>query len=755
MNLGGTALAQQRSFPPPPQFKIQSPLLAVPTVGDAAREEAKRKEQEQKQASEVQSPNSPTTPKTPEKQKVAAPTKKAEETKSKAASAPAKVAKPEVVEKKIETTTPGAAKPEAAGTTASSGTLVPAPGAQPMKLEPEANPDLKKLIDEANAAPTAVPIEIKRSTILILSLAGITLFPDDRKDLTDIPTTTPVTLSPGVNILEGLSTPEREALIKLLKDKYIGKPVSFEGLDTMVKDIIAFYSEKKRPMTHVYIPEQEISDKVKIAVLEGRLGEIKFPEDEKRRWYQPRRTKVPAALEAQKGEVLDMDKINSAVSALNISPWSRLGRVEAHPYRSASVALSPAPQIGFTDIELSPKTRTVFPIQTFAGWDNTGTVLLGENRFNFGTVWYDAFNTGYDHQLGLQYQSAEDFDLFHAVIASYQIPIRRWNQTLQFFAAYMQSTVDIPAAGVAQSLEGDTWLLGARYFFGLPTWFITEAAKKADDKSKQLALYHEIGFGFDFKSQDSNLLFGGVNVFPTKVDVAQFVGEYNIRQTDKWGETGLNIAFYYSPGELSGNNTDAEFLAARSGGTADYIYSRATLTRALDLGTFHRYLNDFKFLVRATGQWSNSNLLASEQLGLGGYDSVRGYPERTMRGDKGIFFQAELYSPAFHPLRSIAKKFPDRWTDADDKTDELRFLVFYDYGWGDNVNPTFAEQGDLNLSSVGVGLRYRFNKSMTLRFDYGIQLEALDPLKVNAFDLSPKYSSGGDNYAHLGLSISF
>jgi predicted porin len=61
----------------------------------------------------------------------------------------------------------------------------------------------------------------------------------------------------------------------------------------------------------------------------------------------------------------------------------------------------------------------------------------------------------------------------------------------------------------------------------------------------------------------------------------------------------------------------------------------------------------------------------------------------------------------------------------------------------------------LNASSIGLGLRYRFNKSMTFRLDYGYQLEKLDRTRVNAADLSPKYSTQGDSYTHMGLSLSF
>lgn len=649
------------------------------------------------------------------------------------------------------------AKPEMRVPVDGDNTLLPTKSGQPVALEPDANLDLKKLAAEANAAPAATQVAISRDSVIIKSLAGITLFKDDRKNPTDTPSAIPSSLAPGVNIAPDLTTPEREELVQILEQKYLGKPVSFNGLDQIVKEILGFYSRKKRPMTHVYIPEQEITNKVKIAILEGRLGEIRYAGDQsKRRWYQAALPGVPRALEAQQGQILDMNSITAAVTDLNVSPWSRLGRAEAHPYHRSTLAMTPGSQLGFTDVELDVKSRVAVPIQGFAGWDNTGTVALGENRFNLGAVWYDAFNTGYNHQLGVQFQSAENYDLFHAVTGSYTIPIQRWNQSLQIFAAFMQSSVDIPTAGVSQIVKGDAFIAGIRHYFKLPTIYLSQAAKEADNKSHKFAIYHDLGFGFDYKSQNNNLFFGGVNVFPSKIDVMQFVAEYNVRQTDMLGETNLNLSYYYSPGQLSRYNTDKTFLSARTGGTADYSYARGTLARMVELGVFSSYLDDFKLMVRATGQVSSANLVASEQLGLGGNASVRGYAERSLRGDQGFFIQTELYMPALHPLQFLAKKTPDRWTDPMDRTDELRFLVFYDYGIGRNVTPTAAEPGKhLNLSSIGLGLRYRYNKSMTFRCDYGLQLERLDPALTNISNLSPKYSNNGQGYLHMGLSLSF
>lgn len=736
----------------PPQIRVQSPLLGIPTNGDAARAEAEKAEAARAQA-ELDKADAAAKAKAAAAKK---PEPKQEAAKAAKSVQPVKMKEP-------------AADAPAAASPASQAVLLPgADGAKPMPLTPEKNLEVVPL-------PPLPPAEGEAGGALdpninfIPKLKGIYLFMDDRTSVTGKPSHVPTENPVGITLGTGLNTPAPEVLTDALRAKYLGKGLSFNALDSMVKEILAHYSREQRPTTHVYIPEQEITETIKIAVLEGRLGEARYvmkrdkdgnaiPEAEaKRKWYQPREPKIPKALEAQRGEILNMNSITQSVTDLNVSPWARLGRQEAHPYRRATVSLTPTPdRLGYTNAELDLESRVAVPIQAFAGWDNTGTVILGENRFNVGSVWYDAFNTGYNHQLGFQAQSAEDYDLFHAIIASYQIPIPSLRSTFQMYGAFMQSSVDIPAAGVTQVIEGDAWILGGRWFYRLPDWYITASAKREQDKSKQLALYHEIGFGFDYKNQENNLFFGGVNVFPTQIEVAQYAFEYNLRQTDKWGETTAGLAYFYSPGSITRNNTDANFLTARTNGTADYSYIRGNFTRLIELGALTKHLNDFKFLVRGTGQWSTANLIASEQLGLGGYDSVRGYPERTMRGDKGLFIQTELYSPAFHPLRWLAKKVPDRWMDKDDRTDELRLLVFYDYGWADVFKATAAEPGEiLNASSIGVGLRYRVNKSVTFRFDYGYQLEKLDPRRVNAFDLSPRYSSQGDGYAHMGLSLSF
>ena len=79
------------------------------------------------------------------------------------------------------------------------------------------------------------------------------------------------------------------------------------------------------------------------------------------------------------------------------------------------------------------------------------------------------------------------------------------------------------------------------------------------------------------------------------------------------------------------------------------------------------------FLLQAQGQISNKVLLPSEQFGLGGYDTVRGYPERIVNYDNAICLNFELRAPSF----SVLKRFRCEKQD-----DSLVLFGFFDYGYG-------------------------------------------------------------------------
>jgi len=270
-----------------------------------------------------------------------------------------------------------------------------------------------------------------------------------------------------------------------------------------------------------------------------------------------------------------------------------------------------------------------------------------------------------------------------------------------------------PAPGFTSG--GVNWQVSTRYEIPLPsTARFTES----------------ISGGFDFKRSDNSLAFGILTLGPDTIyDIDQFVLSYQATYLDDFGSTFGSASLYLSPGGITNYNTNTAF--APFGAQAEYAYEQYALTRITKLPF------DFSWKTRGLVQVSNGNLAPTEQLGMGGYDTVRGYEEREANGDHGFLFSNEIDTP---PI-SIAALFGNTKLK-----DQLQFLAFVDYGGvgAYQLNPAngYANTGS-NLLGVGPGLRYNIAPYVAVRFDYGFQL------------INTNLGNGEHSRANVGVVVSF
>lgn len=118
----------------------------------------------------------------------------------------------------------------------------------------------------------------------------------------------------------------------------------------------------------------------------------------------------------------------------------------------------------------------------------------------------------------------------------------------------------------------------------------------------------ELEIGFEYKSSNNNLEFGGAQVFDTTTEVYQFVLRHSLIEKDRFGATSLSTSGYWSPGDFSAHNRDSVFRDSRGGADADYLYANVDLERLVNLPY------GWSLQTRAEGQLSDGNLLASEQM---------------------------------------------------------------------------------------------------------------------------------------------
>jgi hemolysin activation/secretion protein len=341
-----------------------------------------------------------------------------------------------------------------------------------------------------------------------------------------------------------------------------------------------------------------------------------------------------------------------------------------------------------TDIVFQVDDR--LPVRAYAGYEDTGTRQTELERIIFGVNWGNALFR--DHQLGYQYTTSADFEKLRSHTAVYEIPLLN-RDTLLFFGSYAEVQADVPAQF---DQNGIAWQASCRY-----NWMLYPV----------YAYEHHLVAGFDFKQTNTDLDFGGTTVFDSSVDIAQMVFGYHGEAPAVIGPGLLSVGadVYISPGEFSSGNNDFDFGQIRPFAEAEYVYSRMYAEREVPLPWYLR------FVGRLTGQISEANLMPSEQLGYGGYYSIRGYDMRRVNGDSGYVLNLELQT---EPISlGLGRR----------GSDELRLLTFYDQGTAYNHTLLPGEDPSVDLASFGLGFRYALPSRGSVRFDYGWPVVRIAP----------------------------
>jgi hemolysin activation/secretion protein len=346
--------------------------------------------------------------------------------------------------------------------------------------------------------------------------------------------------------------------------------------------------------------------------------------------------------------------------------------------------------MGETDIVLQTSDR--FPVRFYGGYEDSGNAETGFDRYEIGFNWGDAFELGLGQQLNYQYTTSGDGHSLRSHAGSWVIPLP-WRHTLTFFGSYADSDGIIPPF---INIIGHSYQISGRYGIPLPTLSYGPVSVK-----------ESFSFGPDYKYNDNSLEFGGAGAGTTQVDVDQLAFTYDGSESDPYGQFSIDETLNYSPGNWGGRNNDAAFDASHPGATSHYVYDTFTLQR------IEKLPENFSLLLRGTLQYSDSNLTPSEQLGFGGYDTIRGYDEREVNADEGYIFTTELRSPPIS-LGTLLH-FPAF-------QDQLQLLAFWDTGSANNYRLLPGEVSETDLSSIGGGLRYTINTYASVRFDYGFQL---------------------------------
>ncbi|KND60408.1 Hemolysin activation/secretion protein [Candidatus Burkholderia verschuerenii] len=410
-------------------------------------------------------------------------------------------------------------------------------------------------------------------------------------------------------------------------------PLTFARLAEIRRAVVALYREKGLPLVDVYVPEQDVTDGVvHITVASYRLGRVTARGN---RWFSDALLtgEMPLAL----GAAIRESDVANGLATLN-----------ANPYRSVDVVYAPGEADNTTDVILQTADR--FPMRVSAGYDNSGVRQLGRDRFFAGIDYGNLFEL--DQQIAYQVTASNDAltgnpDIegrpnrprFIAHALSYSAPLP-WQDRIELFGVYAQSTPRLPDSYGQTGISAQA---SFRYDWRLPVWS---------------GWQQQLQFGYDFKRSNNDLEFGGFQVFNSNTHIHQFVVAYDVNKTDNLGQSRANFTTVLSPGHFDADNEPDAFESARHGATPRYAYLQLSGQRDLALGA------GFTAWGRAMVQWTPDTLLPSEELGLGGDSSVRGYEPYVVQGDRGWNLQTELRTPAWPIGRSDIAIQPFLFVDA-------------------------------------------------------------------------------------------
>jgi hemolysin activation/secretion protein len=415
----------------------------------------------------------------------------------------------------------------------------------------------------------------------------------------------------------------------------------------------------------VLLPEQELErGNVLFRVMEPKVGRIIVEGNEHFSVGNARRS-VPALLP---GTTPNTREVAASVRVAN-----------ENPAKQTAVLLRPGTREGEVDAVI--RVADVPPVRYSVSLDNTGNEETGMYRTGFSFQNANLFDR--DHVLTMQYiTSPRNINDVEVYGIGYRIPLYGPGDSIDLVAGY--STVN---SGTVQNLF-DVSGQGSIYAFRYNHNF-----------SKLGDFEHRLVYGLDYRAY-RNLVTpvgGGFNFVP---DITVHPATLTYSGLLRRQEGDINAYLGYAQNIPGGNDgTEENFKASRTDARAAYRIWRLG-------GIFTRnFLKDWQFRLKMDAQYSRDALIAAEQFGLGGAESIRGFNERYTSNDKGYRSSWEIYTP-------------DRGGLPGFENAKLRFLGFYDTGHLSRNSPQPGELLHVSLDSVGVGMRMSYGNNFTVKADF-------------------------------------
>ncbi len=431
-----------------------------------------------------------------------------------------------------------------------------------------------------------------------------------------------------------------------LLSPYVGEKRTIKDIEQAARELERNLHLRGYVFHRVFVPAQKpVGGEVVLQVIRFNLASVVVKGNEHFSAGNIRRS-LPTL---QEGAAPDMASLGRDLTAAN-----------ANPAKQASVTFREGKKPETVDAEI--KVKDVSPLNFFAGYTANRSVEPVHRddslyRLTLGVQHSNLFDL--DHVATVSYTTdPSDIGGVTQLGGYYQIPI--YGTGLNLAAYYTYSDVD---SGRIQQGGGFFDVSGKGNFYGLR---LTQALPRLG------ATQQTVSLAIDERYFENSTTFLGVQIQP---DVASrpLSIRYAAHQDATWGSYGGNIEYAVNLGGGAANQSTNYRL---NGG--DYRWDAWRYGMDFSLAD-----TGWNYAARVRGQWSNDALIAGEQFGLGGANSVRGFADREVAGDYGYLWNVEAKAPEI--------LFP-----------QLRPILFIDGGQAHSRTAKHRE----TLLSAGAGLRW-------------------------------------------------
>ncbi|MEH2295599.1 ShlB/FhaC/HecB family hemolysin secretion/activation protein [Nostoc sp.] len=454
--------------------------------------------------------------------------------------------------------------------------------------------------------------------------------------------------------------------------EFINKPITFAQLIEARSKITELYINAGYVTSGAYIPEQTLtSGVVRIQVIEGELEDIQITGT---RRLNPNYIRSRIALGAS--TPLNQKRLLESLQLLQLNPL----------IQNLSAELSAGSRKGANLLAIKVTEADSFNIQPVL--DNGGSPSVGSFRRQLQIN--QANLLGFGDSISLAYSNT---DGSNTINASYSLPLNPRNGTLTF--SYGNTSADV----------------------------IERPFNKLDIESA--SQYYELTFRQPLVQTPNQEFALGITASRRETDISSSLLEENqvplsllSPGADKEGRTRVSALRFFQ--QWTSRNSQ-EVIAARSEFSLGIGAFNATINETAPDSRFFAWRGqaqwvrllapDTLLLIRGDMQLASRTLLTSEQFGLGGINSVRGYRQDLLLADNGAFASVELRQP-------IARV--SQWNGL------LQVTPFVDVGTAWNNSSSRNENNTNTLASVGLGLHWSQGNNFTAGVEWGIPLVSVD-----------------------------